>query len=41
VEMQMVLYTLTKKDFQDAIQKWQKRWDQCVHSQGDYFESDE
>jgi hypothetical protein len=28
------------KDFQDAFQKWQKRWDRCVRSQGDYFEGD-
>jgi hypothetical protein len=35
-----VLNTLTKKDFQDAFQKWQKRWDRCVRSQGDYFEGD-
>jgi arsenate reductase-like glutaredoxin family protein len=39
-EMQTVLNTLTKKDFQDAFQKWQKCWDQCVRSQGDYFEGD-
>ncbi|PNF14868.1 hypothetical protein B7P43_G05157 [Cryptotermes secundus] len=31
---------LTKKDFQDAFEKWQKRWDRCMHSQGDYFEGD-
>jgi hypothetical protein len=40
VETQMVLNTLTKKDFQDAFQKWQKCWDRCVRSQGDYFEGD-
>jgi hypothetical protein len=37
---QTVLNTLTKKDFQDAFQKWQKRWDRCVRSQADYFEDD-
>jgi hypothetical protein len=37
-ETQQVLNTLTKKHFQEAFQKWQKLWDQCVHSQGDYFE---
>ncbi|PNF35319.1 hypothetical protein B7P43_G04817 [Cryptotermes secundus] len=26
--------TLTKKDFQDAFEKWQKRWDRCMRSQG-------
>jgi hypothetical protein len=37
-ETQMALNTLTKKDFQDAFQKWQERLDRCVCSQGDYFE---
>ncbi|PNF31131.1 hypothetical protein B7P43_G15526 [Cryptotermes secundus] len=39
-ETQTVLNTLTKKDFQDAFQKWQKHWYRCMHSQGDYFEGD-
>jgi hypothetical protein len=39
-ETQTVLNTLTKKAFQDAFQKWQKRWDRCVCSQADYFEGD-
>jgi hypothetical protein len=39
-ETQMVLNTLIKRDFQDAFQKWQKRWDRCMRSQGDYFEGD-
>jgi hypothetical protein len=39
-ETQTVLNTLTKKDFQDAFQKWQKRWDRRVRSQRDYFEGD-
>jgi hypothetical protein len=40
VEAQTVLNTLTKKYFQDAFQKWQKHWDRCMRSQGDYFEGD-
>ncbi|PNF35989.1 hypothetical protein B7P43_G02291 [Cryptotermes secundus] len=40
VETQTVLKTLTKKDFQDAFEKWQKRWDRCMRSQRDYFEGD-
>jgi hypothetical protein len=40
VETRMVLNILTKKDFQDAFQKWQKCWDWCVRSQGDYCEGD-
>jgi hypothetical protein len=39
-EMQTVLNTLIKKHFQDAFQKWQKCWNRCVSSQGDYFEGD-
>jgi hypothetical protein len=39
-ETQMVLNTLTKKHFQVAFKKWQECWDQCVCSQGDYFEGD-
>ncbi|PNF42653.1 hypothetical protein B7P43_G01278 [Cryptotermes secundus] len=39
-ETQTMLNTLTKKDFQDAFEKWQKRWDRCMRSQGDYFEGD-
>jgi hypothetical protein len=35
-EPQTVLNTLTKKDFGDAFQKW----DRCMRSQGDYFEGD-
>jgi hypothetical protein len=39
-ESQKVLSMLTQKDFQDSFRSWQKRWDRCVHSQGDYFEGD-
>jgi hypothetical protein len=31
-ELQTILNTLTKKDFQDALQKWQNCWDRCVAS---------
>jgi hypothetical protein len=37
---QTVLNTLIKKHLQGSFQKWQKRWDWCVRSQGDYFEVD-
>ncbi|PNF27477.1 hypothetical protein B7P43_G08983 [Cryptotermes secundus] len=40
-ETQTVLNALTKKDFQDAFQMWQKRWDRCMRFQGDYFEGDD
>jgi len=28
------------KAFQKAFQSWQKRWVQCVASEGNYFEGD-
>jgi len=39
-ESQNVLGTLREQDFQHAFQQWQRRWDQCVAAQGDYFEGD-
>jgi hypothetical protein len=39
-ESQAVPNTLTEHDFQDALKKWQKRWEQCIHVEGDYFECD-
>src|SRR5215475_14309547 len=39
-ELQRVLDTLTEKDFQEAFQKWRRRWDQCLHAGGNYFEGD-
>jgi hypothetical protein len=39
-ESQAVLNTLTEHNFQDAFQKWQKRWEQCICAEGDYFQSD-
>jgi hypothetical protein len=36
----MVLNTLAKEHFQDALQKWQKCWDRYVCLQGDYFIDD-
>jgi hypothetical protein len=37
---QKVLDTLTEKDFQEAFQKRRRRWDQCLHAGGNYFEGD-
>jgi hypothetical protein len=37
-ESQEVLNTLTEHDFQDAFKKWQKRWEQCIRAEGNYFE---
>jgi hypothetical protein len=39
-ELQKVLKALIQKGFQDSFQSWLKRWDHCVHSQGNYFEGD-
>ena len=32
------LKTLTKEDLQDCFRKWQQRWNNCVRSNGEYFE---
>jgi transposase len=37
---QRVLDTLTEKYFQEAFQKWRRRWDWCLDEEGNYFESD-
>jgi len=39
-ESQRVLDTLIEKDFQEAFQKWRRRWDWCLYAQGNYFEGD-
>jgi transposase len=39
-ESQRVLDTQTEKDFQEALQKWRRRWDRCLHAGGNYFEGD-
>jgi hypothetical protein len=39
-ESQRALNTLTAKDLQEAFQKWRRRWDQCLHAEGNYFEGD-
>ncbi|KAJ4446398.1 hypothetical protein ANN_13094 [Periplaneta americana] len=39
-ESQKVLDRLQERDFQEAFQKWQTRWDQCIAAQMDYLEGD-
>ncbi|PNF18762.1 hypothetical protein B7P43_G03333 [Cryptotermes secundus] len=34
------LITIPKDAFQKCFQQWWKRWEKCVHYQGDYFEGD-
>jgi hypothetical protein len=33
-----VLDTLPLKDFQEAFQKWRRRWDRCLYAGGNYVE---
>jgi hypothetical protein len=40
-ESQRVFDNLTEKDFQEAFQKWRRRWDRCLHVGGNYFEDDD
>ena len=35
-----VLDTLIEKDFQEALQKWRRRWDRRLHAGVNYFEGD-
>jgi len=37
-ESQRLLDTLIEKDFQEAFQKWRRRWNRCLHVEGNYFE---
>jgi len=39
-ESQRVLDSLIEKDFQEAFQKWSRRWDRCLYAGGNYFEGD-
>jgi hypothetical protein len=37
---QAVMNTLTEHDFQDAFEERQRRWERCIHAEGDYLEGD-
>jgi len=39
-EMHAVLNTLQENDFQECFKNWQRRWDCCKASEGDYSEGD-
>ena len=39
-ESQAVLNTLRENDFQECFKNWQRCWDCCQASEGDYFEGD-
>jgi len=34
------LRAMTDSAFQEAFQQWEKRWERCIASRGDYFEGD-
>jgi hypothetical protein len=37
---QAVLDSIKENYFHGAFEAWEKRWDRCIRSQGDYFEED-
>jgi hypothetical protein len=39
-ESKSVLDTLTEQEFQEAFQKWRRRWKLRLHAGGNYFEGD-
>jgi len=39
-ESQRVLDTLIEKNFQEAFQKWRRRWDLSLHAGGKYLEGE-
>jgi hypothetical protein len=39
-ESQRVLETVTENEFQEAFQKWRRRWGRCLHAGGNYLEGD-
>jgi hypothetical protein len=39
-ESQAVLDSVKENYFQSAFEGWEKQWDRCILSQGDYFEDD-
>jgi transposase len=34
------LRAIPQNTFQDAFQNWEKRWELCINSRGEYFEGD-
>jgi hypothetical protein len=39
-ESQAMLNILTENNFQDVFTKWQKHWEWCIRTEGDYFKDD-
>jgi len=36
-----VLKAITLQEFQNCFEQWEKLWDKCIDSQGEYFEGDQ
>ena len=34
------LMEISTKDFAECFEQWKRHWEECVRSQGDYFEGD-
>ena len=34
------LKSIPEEKFKKCLQKWQRRWEKCLHLQGEYFEKD-
>jgi len=34
------LKAITLQEFQNCFEQWEKRWDNCIDCQGEYFEGD-
>jgi len=32
--------SLTSEDFEGRFERWKRRWDKCITTDGDYFEGD-
>jgi hypothetical protein len=39
-ESQAVLDSIKENYFHGTFEAWEKQWDHCIRSQGDYFEGD-
>jgi hypothetical protein len=39
-ELQAVRDRIKENEFQGAFEVWNKRWDRCIRSQGNYSEGD-
>ena len=40
-KMTVEIRSIPEDEFKSCFQKWQRRWEKCVHLQGKYFEGDQ